>query len=769
MKKLLVLFLSLMAFSSLSAQIRGSEIMVTVQPDHQDWTYKTGEKATFIINVLKSGTLLDNVSIDYAAGPEMYQDVKKSVVLKNGTLKLTGTMKQPGFYRIDVTAHVGGKDYKGACGAAFSPEQLQPSTVMPKDFQDFWQNAIAEARKTELNPTKRLLPERCTKDVNVYEVSFQNMQPNYRTYGILSVPVKEGRYPALLRVPGAGVRPYGGDIWTASQGAITLEIGIHGIPVTMEQKVYDDVFNGALMGYWEFNMDNRDKHYYKRVVLGCIRALDYIAEYTPWNNRELGVTGSSQGGFLSLATAALDKRITFYAPVHAALCDHTNSLKGVACGWPHYFYWNKGKGQEKQIETSRYYDGINFARLITDQQKGWFSFGYNDDVVPPTTSWATYNTVKGPKEISPYQATWHFWFQEQWDEWENWLLAQMKPLSQQLTDRLSTLRKKGLMFGHQDDPFYGLTWEYKKDSSDVKNVCGDYPAVMGFELGGIEMGDEKSLDSVPFTKITQEIIAHHQRGGIVTISWHPRNPLTTIEGGGNAGQKFPEGTAWDVTNSTVVRNILPGGTKYALFQTWMQRLSDFLATLKTADGQKVPVIFRPWHENTGSWFWWGEKLCTAEEYKALWNMLQDKLTADGFDNLAWAYSPGMAPDLTNEKYLERYPGDDRIALVGIDGYQWGTKKDFVNQLDQNLAMLCKFAEDHGKIAALTECGLKNLADPTWWTSTLLPVVEKYPISYLLVWRNASHEWFGPSPAKPDAPYFVDFYNNKKTLFLNEIK
>ena len=215
-----------MVMASLSAQIRGNNIIVTVEPDRQDWTYKTGETAQFVVEVRKSGTLLDNVSIDLAAGPEMYQDVKKTMVLKDGTLKLTGSMKQPGFYRVDVTAHVDGQDYKGACGAAFSPEKLQPSTVMPGDFSEFWQNAIAEARKTDLNPTKRLLPERCTKDVNVYEVSFQNIQPNYRTYAILCVPVKEGRYPALLRVPGAGVRPYGGDVWTASQGAITLEIGI---------------------------------------------------------------------------------------------------------------------------------------------------------------------------------------------------------------------------------------------------------------------------------------------------------------------------------------------------------------------------------------------------------------------------------------------------------------------------------------------------------------------------------------------------------------
>ena len=433
MKRLLFSIFALLTLLPVGAQIRGNNIIVTVEPDHQDWNYQVGETAAFTVEVRRSGTLVSGVSIDYAAGPEMYQDVKKSLTLKEGTLKLTGKMSQPGFYRVDVTAHVDGKDYRGACAASFSPEKLQPSTVMPADFREFWENAIKEARYTALEPTKRLLPERCTKDVNVYEVSFQNVRWNSRTYGILCVPVKEGRYPALLRVPGAGVRPYQGDVWTASQGVITLEIGIHGIPVTMEQKVYDDLANGALNCYWNFGKDNRDQSYYKRVVLGCIRAIDYIEQFTPWNGRQLGVTGSSQGGFLSLATAGLDRRVTCYAPVHAALCDHTNSLRGIACGWPHYFYKggeNIATGREKlensdEVVTSRYYDGVNFARLITDKQKGWFSFGYNDDVVPPTTAWATYNVVTGPKELSPYQATWHFWFQEQWDEWQGWLLKEL--------------------------------------------------------------------------------------------------------------------------------------------------------------------------------------------------------------------------------------------------------------------------------------------------------------------------------------------------------
>ena len=342
--------------------------------------------------------------------------------------------------------------------------------------------------------------------------------------------------------------------------------------------------------------------------------------------------------------------------------------------------------------------------------------------------------------------------------------------AQQLIERLDTLRQRGIMYGHQDDPFYGLTWEYQQDSSDVKNVCGDWPAVMGFELGGIEMGDSKSLDSVPFVKITEEVIKHYNRGGIITISWHPRNPVTTIDGGGLAGQKFPEGTAWDVTDSTVVKQVLPGGDSYTKFQSWMQRLSDFLATLKTSDGQRIPLMFRPWHENSGSWFWWGESFCSVDEYKALWNMLQDKLIADGFDNIVWAYSPGCQDNLTAERLLDRYPGDDRVDVIGLDGYQWSPdgKDVFIARTKQNLEVLCQVAQEHGKIPALTECGMKNMTEPTWWTSTLLPAVESFPISYLLTWRNYKDEWFGPSPSKSDASYFVSFYNSDKTLFLKDI-
>lgn len=405
---------------SISAQIRGTNIVVSVTPDHQDWNYKVGEKASFVVNVRKSGTLLNQVKVDYEAGPVMYPETKKTLVLKDGTMKWSGEMKIPGFYRLKVVAHVDGKDYEGLCTAAFSPEKIKPFAQEPKDFDDFWKKALDEARQIDLNPTKVLLPERCTKDVNVYEVSYHNNRWGSKMYGILSIPVKPGKYPALLRVPGAGVRPYSGDTYTAIGKCIVLEIGIHGVPVTMEQKVYDDLANAALNGYWDTNLENPDRNAYKRVVTGAVRGVDMIASLDEWDGKTVGVTGSSQGGFLSLAVAALDKRVTFLAAVHDAMCDYEAELHGVAGGWPHYFYHAKMNAITKaRLEGARYYDGVNFARRIT--VPGWYSFGYNDEVVPPTSAYGLYNTIKAPKILSLYQMTGHFWYQEQWDEWLEFL------------------------------------------------------------------------------------------------------------------------------------------------------------------------------------------------------------------------------------------------------------------------------------------------------------------------------------------------------------
>jgi len=333
-------------------------------------------------------------------------------------------------------------------------------------------------------------------------------------------------------------------------------------------------------------------------------------------------------------------------------------------------------------------------------------------------------------------------------------LADGNTPAQQLADRLRTIQPKGYMMGHQDATFYGLTWEWEQGRCDVKETCGDYPAVMGFDLGGIEMCDKKNLDSVLFTRIREELVAHYERGGIVTLSWHPRNPVTG-------------GTAWDVTSDHAVRSVLYGGCQHEKFQQWLGRVADYVETLKDSDGQPIPIIFRPWHENNGSWFWWGEKLCTASEYKALWNMTQDYMNGRGFTNLLWSYSPNLG-NITDENFMERYPGNDRVILIGLDAYQWGTEQEYIDGINANLKTLCNFAKNNGKLVALTECGMKNMPDATWWTRVLKPQMDKYPISYFLLWRNAKKEYFGPSPELDCAADFRKLYEAANTLFLQDI-
>ena len=260
-----------------------------------------------------------------------------------------------------------------------------------------------------------LLPERCTSTQNVYHVSFQNERPSSRMYGILIVPKKPGKYPAILQVPGAGIRPYNG--FNLGENIITLEIGIHGIPVTMPQEVYNNLAAGALNGYNAINKNNRDTHYYKRVYLGCVRAVDFLYSLPEFDGNTVGVTGGSQGGALSIVTAGLDPRIKFLAAFYPALCDYAGYLHKRAGGWPHYY--RNAQPVANEVETLAYFDVVNFARRVN--APGWYSWGYNDVTCPPTSMYSAYNVIPGAKDLHLYLETGHWTYPEQQSERIEWL------------------------------------------------------------------------------------------------------------------------------------------------------------------------------------------------------------------------------------------------------------------------------------------------------------------------------------------------------------
>lgn len=330
----------------------------------------------------------------------------------------------------------------------------------------------------------------------------------------------------------------------------------------------------------------------------------------------------------------------------------------------------------------------------------------------------------------------------------------------QLKKSLHGMPSRGFMFGHQDATVYGIGWDGDSGRSDVRSVTGDYPAVVGFDLGRIELGHESNLDNVSFHRMREEIIRHYERGGMVTVSWHADNPVTG-------------GDSWDVEGEKVVASILAGGEQHELFVGWLETVANYFNSLVTPSGTKIPVLFRPWHEHTGSWFWWGKDHCTIEEYRELWMLTREVLDGKGVTNLLYAYSPDAQGP--GDIYMERYPGDELVDLLGFDCYHRDNEEGieaYQNSLHTILSFMAEEGKRRGKPIALTETGLETVAVNDWWTGVLLPVLDQYPVSYVLVWRNARerpNHYYASYPGHESEEDFVQFYEHPKTLFCQDIE
>lgn len=418
--RLILLMLSVFIGTAVYGQPAERLIKVLVTPDHANWLYKPGEKVSFRVTVLRCNVPLNNVEVRYEISEDMMKAHKTGKQeIKNETVSISaGTMKQEGFLRCRVLVTWQNNEYEGMATVGFSPEKLQPTTTQPDDFHAFWKTNKEVAAKWDLQPIMTLVPERCTDKINVYHVSFQNNDYTSRIYAMLCVPKAPGKYPAILKVPGAGIRAYKGEVERASKGFIILEMGVHGIPVNLPDELYNRLYMGALKGYHSFNMDDKDKYYYKRIYTGCVKAIDFI--YTlPEFNGNLATFGGSQGGALSIVTAGLDSRVKGLVSLYPALCDMAGYAHGRAGGWPHMFKDEKNRTPEK-MNTARYYDVVNFAREV--KVPGFYVFGYNDMVCPPTTTYSAYNVIDAPKELFVAETTAHYAYIEQSNAAWNWIM-----------------------------------------------------------------------------------------------------------------------------------------------------------------------------------------------------------------------------------------------------------------------------------------------------------------------------------------------------------
>lgn len=414
----LTLLLTLLAFSpTVSAEnypYRSDVLWVTV-PDHPNWIYKTGEEATVDIQLYRYGIPQDKQTVTYELGNDlMPADKKGTVTLKNGkaTLKI-GTMSVPGFRDCRLTATINGTTFTHHVKVGFSPERIRPYTQLPNDFQSFWEKNKQETAKFPLKYTRTLAPAYCTEKIDCYLVKLWLNKQGQAIYGYLFYPknATKGSCPVVLCPPGAGIKTIKEPLrhkYYAEAGMIRFEMEIHGLNPTMTEEQFKEIsnaFNGRENGYLENGLPNRDNYYMKRVYLACVRSIDFLTSLPEWDGRNVIVQGGSQGGALSLITAGLDGRVTACVANHPALSDMAGYKAGRADGYPH-FSKIPGTTTPENEQTMAYYDVVNFARFI--KAPVYLTWGYNDNVCPPTTSYAVYNTLTCPKEalITPINEHW---------------------------------------------------------------------------------------------------------------------------------------------------------------------------------------------------------------------------------------------------------------------------------------------------------------------------------------------------------------------------
>ncbi len=327
-----------------------------------------------------------------------------------------------------------------------------------------------------------------------------------------------------------------------------------------------------------------------------------------------------------------------------------------------------------------------------------------------------------------------------------------------LYNYLHKVPQQGILFGQQDASTMGHIWTSDDDSrGDIKEMCGSHPAIIGADFSGLCSSDPAKVESKK-QRLAKEILDTDKRGGITTICWHMTNPMND------------KSFYWKESQTEAVAEMLPGGEANEKYRGWLENVAEVMKATKG-----VPIIFRPLHEFDGDWFWWGASHCTTDDFVALWRYtvgyLRDELRVH---NLLYTFSPDCK-FFSEEELLARYPGDDYVDIIAFDEY-WDFRPDGAN--DPSLALkkaiiVSETARKRGKIAAMSETGLEQVSDHTWYSQTLLPILkdERVSLAYVMVWRNSNYaetHYYAPFKGHPAEPDFVKFYNDEFTIFEKDV-
>lgn len=305
------------------------------------------------------------------------------------------------------------------------------------------------------------------------------------------------------------------------------------------------------------------------------------------------------------------------------------------------------------------------------------------------------------------------------------------------------------LFGQQNAGHIGVSLKkHDGTESDIKNLVGKHPAVVGIDTLSFFGYEGNMTDLITVVKNL------HKEGVIITLSSHMPN----FSLGGDTYYDYSP----NVIEGNVGLRILPGGDLNSKYIRFLDKIADFAKLCIDIDGNRIPMIFRPFHEDSGNWFWWGKDNLADDKFIQLFRYTVDYLRdVKGIKNFLYAYSPNGVFD--SKKMLEsRYPGDEYIDVVGMDYYHDLpiSFEEFTEGLISSLKILNDFVSDHGKIMALTELGFRTLDGSSlgyfegfapsgnpyknWFTDVLKVISsseDAMRIAYALTWSNFSDVQF----------------------------
>jgi mannan endo-1,4-beta-mannosidase len=261
------------------------------------------------------------------------------------------------------------------------------------------------------------------------------------------------------------------------------------------------------------------------------------------------------------------------------------------------------------------------------------------------------------------------------------------------------LKGKGVLTGQEN-----LADDVTKWTNKVFELTGEFPALLGEDFSYGSEAFKKRLN------VVNASVEQWKQGGLVTISWHQVNP-DTWDGSSDEGE-FKD--TQKAMSRERFHQLLQDTT--AIHKKYLAHIDTVATYLKMLKDSGVVVLWRPYHEMNGGWFWWGAK----PEFKTLWKLMYDRFTIyHGLNNLIWVWAPNIYNPIA-----EFYPGDDYVDIVGMDGYPNG-----VRNWDQEKVLQSELDE----IKALSKNGVIALSEVGWLPDTDWLESKRPEIVWFLCW------------------------------------